>query len=119
MNAGCELIAAAAAADAAPEAVGGKGRQLGLLRRYGLPVPDFFVIPAVWSEQRRQDMPAELVTPLRHELLARGWNDRRLAVRFSVLGDGAHQELHSCTFSSDLAAEQTINKEKKVNNICI
>lgn len=102
MNAGCQLIAAAAAADTAPEAVGGKGRQLGLLRRYGLPVPDFFVIPAVWSKQRRQDMPAELVTPLRHELLARGWNDRPLAVRSSAVGEDAANASFAGIFLSRL-----------------
>ena len=52
MNEGAALIGAAAAAAAPATLVGGKGQQLGLLTRYGLPVPDFFVIPAAWSGQR-------------------------------------------------------------------
>ena len=45
-------IGAAAAAEAGAARVGGKGWQLGLLARYGLPVPDFFAIPAGWSRHR-------------------------------------------------------------------
>lgn len=89
MNADDRLIPASAAAEAAPEAVGGKGRQLGQLLRFGLPVPDFFVIPAAWSRQRRAGLPARLLGFLQAELAARGWLDRPLAVRSSAVGEDA------------------------------
>lgn len=81
------LLPAAAAADAPPQVVGGKGRQLGRLLRYGLPVPDFFVIPAAWSRQRGAGVPLELQRLLQAELTARGWLGRPLAVRSSALGE--------------------------------
>lgn len=82
-------MAAPGAADATPEIVGGKGRQLGLLLRYGLPVPDFFIIPAAWSLQRRDGIPQALQQSLRAELAARGWLDLPLAVRSSAVGEDA------------------------------
>lgn len=89
MNADYELIAASGAADAAAETVGGKGRQLGLLHRYGLPVPDFFVIPAAWSERRGAGVADELRERLAAELAARGWLATPLAVRSSAVGEDA------------------------------
>ncbi len=85
---GMQPIDAAAAADALPGVVGGKGQQLGLLVRYGLPVPDFFVLPAAWSRQRgRCD---EALAPTLHaELVRRGWLDVPLAVRSSAVGEDA------------------------------
>ncbi len=83
------LVPATAAADAPPQVVGGKGRQLGLLLRYGLPVPDFFVIPAAWSRLRGAGVPLELQRQLQAELTARGWLDQPLAVRSSALGEDA------------------------------
>ena len=87
MNAANDLIGARAAAAAEPAAVGGKGRHLGLLQRYGLPVPDFFVIPASWSRQRGAGLPAPLQCQLQQELALRGWSDRPLAVRSSAVGE--------------------------------
>lgn len=87
MNASLALIPAAASADAPAGAVGGKGLQLGLLSRYGLPVPDFFVIPASWSAQRGAGVPGELQALLGEELAARGWQERPLAVRSSAVGE--------------------------------
>ncbi|WP_153129762.1 PEP/pyruvate-binding domain-containing protein [Dechloromonas hortensis] len=83
------LVPATAAADAPPQVVGGKGRQLGRLLRYGLPVPDFFVIPAAWSRQRGAGVPLELQRLLQAELTARGWLDKPLAARSSALGEDA------------------------------
>ncbi len=84
MSAGIALVAGPDAADAAATVVGGKGRQLGRLRRFGLPVPDFFIIPAAWSRQRADGFPDELQRQLQHELAARGWENRPLAVRSSA-----------------------------------
>lgn len=83
------LIGAADVLSAAPERVGGKGRQLGLLRHYGLPVPDFFVIPSAWSRQRGGVLPPALQDLLQAELAARGWLDKPLAVRSSAVGEDA------------------------------
>lgn len=92
---------------------GGKGWQLGLLARYGLPVPDGFVIPAsicrsvlnaagVYARiahavdvqedvlaRCRADiaacsLPDEFTAQLRSELKRRGWTDIALAVRSSA-----------------------------------
>ena len=54
-------VDAIAAAVAPVDVVGGKGRQLGLLLRFGLPVPDFFVIPASWSQTRGVGIPLSLI----------------------------------------------------------
>ncbi len=89
MTAGLELIAASEAAAAAVATVGGKGQQLGLLRRYGLPVPDFFVIPAAWSRWRGVGLPAELQWRLQHEVVNRGWERLPLVVRSSAVGEDA------------------------------
>lgn len=89
MNEGVALIGAAAAAAAPATLVGGKGQQLGLLTRYGLPMPDFFVIPAAWSAQRASGVPADLQALLVAELAARGWQERALAVRSSAVGEDA------------------------------
>lgn len=83
------LITAAAAADESPGRVGGKGHQLGLLQRYGLPVPDFFVVPAAWSRGRAAGLPVALRECLAAELAARGWLDQPLAVRSSAVGEDA------------------------------
>lgn len=83
------LISAIVAADTAPQSIGGKARQLGQLLRYGLPVPDFFVVPAAWSRQRSGAMPFDLQRLLQAELAARGWLDQPLAVRSSAVGEDA------------------------------
>jgi rifampicin phosphotransferase len=84
MSSGLALIAGREAADADLAIVGGKGKQLGMLQRFGLPVPDFFVIPAAWSRQRAGWLPADLLAELQHELIVRGWENRPLAVRSSA-----------------------------------
>lgn len=89
MNEDRACVTAGEAAAAPPESVGGKGRQLGLLRQYGLPVPDFFVIPSAWSRQRGGPFPAALRAALEAGLHARGWQDRPLAVRSSAVGEDA------------------------------
>ena len=66
---------------------GGKGRQLAQLRHFGLPVPDFAVLPAAWSEGRGEAFPAALVTALHDGLAARGWLEQPLAVRSSAVGE--------------------------------
>lgn len=82
-------ISAAEAAAASPGVVGGKGWQLGQLRRYGLPVPDFFVLPAAWSGQCGAGVPADLQRLLAAELAVRGWLRTPLAVRSSAVGEDA------------------------------
>lgn len=82
-------IDASGAAEAAPMCVGGKGGQLGLLVRYGLPVPDFFVLPAAWSRRRGAGAEADLAACLHDELAARGWLETPLAVRSSAVGEDA------------------------------
>lgn len=68
-------------------AAGGKAIQLAWLRRCGLPVPDFLVIPAGWLAAGPSSAQAGV---LREALAGRGWLDRPLAVRSSALGeDGA------------------------------
>lgn len=83
------LIAAEDAADAAPGQVGGKGQQLGRLYRYGLPVPDFFIIPAQWCPEQTPDVAGQLQALLENELIKRGWLDVPLAVRSSAAGEDA------------------------------
>jgi pyruvate,water dikinase len=101
------------AAAAGRAEAGGKGWQLGLLRRYGLPVPEGFVIPAsicrrlmdaagiyarvgevndlVLEECRnavtRESLPAEFVELVRGELDKRGWLANPLAVRSSATSE--------------------------------
>ncbi|MCG2576481.1 PEP-utilizing enzyme [Dechloromonas sp. XY25] len=89
MSGNLSLISAAQAASAVTEQVGGKGRQLGQLQRYGLPVPDFFVIPAGWSRQRSGGVSPDLQQLLHAELVARGWQGTALAVRSSAVGEDA------------------------------
>lgn len=83
------LITATEALSAFAEQVGGKGKQLGLLCHYGLPVPDFFVIPAAWSRQRGGAFPPSLQDLLQAKLAARGWLDTPLAARSSAVGEDA------------------------------
>ncbi len=69
---------------------GGKARHLALLRHHGLPVPDFLVIPALWSAGRGGEFPPGLDRSLADALATRGWLDLPLAVRSSAIGeDGA------------------------------
>lgn len=89
MSDGCALIPAAHAATASPDLVGGKGWQLGRLQRYGLPVPDFFIIPSDWSRRRSAALPTALLQQLHAELSARGWLNTPLAVRSSAVGEDA------------------------------
>lgn len=68
-----------------PAAVGGKAWQLARLRRFGLPVPEFRVLPA-GTDLGRESLDAVIA-----DLAALGWLDRPLAVRSSAVGeDGAH-----------------------------
>lgn len=67
--------------------IGGKARQLGELVRYGLPVPDFFVVPVAWSHDRGRGVPRALAVLLEQALEARGWQDLPLAVRSSAIGE--------------------------------
>ncbi len=83
------LIDASAAVEAAPDIVGGKGRQLGQLHGDGLPVPDFFVIPACWSSLRGRPLPQSFVALLAEALRVRGWATTPLAVRSSAVGEDA------------------------------
>lgn len=85
MNAALLDEEAVLAADAA--VTGGKGRQLAQLRHFGLPVPDFAVIPADWSADRDGGVPAALADGLRDGLSARGWLTQPLAVRSSAVGE--------------------------------
>jgi hypothetical protein len=89
MSGNLVLIDAADALPASSGQVGGKGKQLGLLCHYGLPVPDFFVIPAAWSRQRGGAFPPSLQDLLQAELAARGWLDTPLAARSSAVGEDA------------------------------
>lgn len=89
MNAQNLLITAAEAANADLNLVGGKGHQLGQLQRYGLPVPDFLVVPATWSEAAGTAFPEALRAMLDSALAARGWLDVPLAVRSSAVGEDA------------------------------
>lgn len=91
MNAAIEpaLVGALQAAEGCVSSLGGKGYQLAWLLRYGLPVADFFVIPAAWSQQRRSGVPSSLKALLRRELTERGWLNMPLAVRSSAPGEDA------------------------------
>src|SRR5689334_9920859 len=75
-----------AAAESGPTRAGGKGWQLGLLARFGVPVPQGFVIAAAAVAGRSPGaaLPAHLVNAVRHELESRGWTDLPLAVRSSA-----------------------------------
>lgn len=81
---------------------GGKGQQLHLLQQLGLPVPDFWVIPAEWSEQHVHGMPAALREQIAVELQVRGWLDCPLAVRSSAEGEDAAQASFAGVFCSEL-----------------
>jgi pyruvate,water dikinase len=71
-----------------PETVGGKAWQLARLRRFGLPVPEFVVIPAAHSHHRREgEAPPEMMAVLAAEIARRGWQGRPLAVRSSAVGE--------------------------------
>lgn len=89
MNTSIQLIDAAAATQASPAQLGGKAWQLGQLRHFGLPVPDFFVIPAEASRDREQGLSSPLRQALQQTLAARGWLDQPLAVRSSAVGEDA------------------------------
>jgi pyruvate,water dikinase len=68
-------------------AVGGKAWQLARLRRFGVPVPEFLVIPAACSRQRQAGVPAELLAALEAAIERRGWQGLALAVRSSAVGE--------------------------------
>ena len=73
------------ALDASADAVGGKAWQLAQLRRYGLPVAEFIVLPAAAAA------PTDEAEHAWAAVQARGWADKPLAVRSSAVGeDGAH-----------------------------
>lgn len=71
--------------------VGGKAWQLARLRRFGLPVPEFVVIPAACSRLRRDGVPAELLAALDAAIARRGWQGQALAVRSSAVGEDGSQ----------------------------
>lgn len=98
------LQPAVAAAQAPTAVVGGKGRQLGVLRQRGLPVPDFFVIPAGWCDAAAAsaDVPPALASLLQAELASRGWLETPLAVRSSAAGEDAAQASFAGIFVSRL-----------------
>lgn len=73
--------------DGAAGMVGGKAWQLARLRRFGLPVPDFLVIPAACSQNRQAGVPAELLAALGAAIERRGWQGVALAVRSSAVGE--------------------------------
>ncbi|MBT9522073.1 MAG: phosphoenolpyruvate-utilizing protein [Dechloromonas sp.] len=71
-----------------PATVGGKAWQLARLRCFGLPVPEFVVIPAAHSLRRHEAAPpGELMAALVAEIARRGWQGRPLAVRSSAVGE--------------------------------
>ena len=74
------------AANAGAVAAGGKGWQLGLLARLGVPVPEGFVVAADASRARRpgEPVPVALLAAVVRELERRGWTDRPLVVRSSA-----------------------------------
>lgn len=69
------------AAQAPVAEVGGKGAQLGLLHRLGLPVPEGFVLAASGLAAGRSESLARL---LADEIARRGWQQTPLAVRSSA-----------------------------------
>ncbi|QQE08752.1 pyruvate, water dikinase [Cupriavidus sp. ISTL7] len=75
-----------AAAAQGPAAAGGKGWQLALMARLGVPVPDGFVIHADASRGRRAGgpVPQALRDALARELAVRGWERTPLAIRSSA-----------------------------------
>ncbi|WP_420472670.1 PEP/pyruvate-binding domain-containing protein [Noviherbaspirillum sp. ST9] len=82
------------------EEAGGKGWQLGLLARYGLPVPEGFVIPAsVYRKAVRENGDAlahcrldnGVIALLNDELARRGWLETPLAVRSSATMEDSAQ----------------------------
>jgi pyruvate,water dikinase len=103
------LLDFAAAAAAGPALAGGKGAQLGRLARYGLPVPDGFVVStaalamdedgiaaahraddnaealtAVRARLQSAPLPPPLAAALEDALRCRGWENTPLAVRSSA-----------------------------------
>ena len=73
---GCGVMASAIGMD--------KLRTKLVWKAMGLPVPDFFVIPAAWSSQRAECFPASLHDLLDAELTRRNWHEIPLAVRSSA-----------------------------------
>ena len=96
------LISAEAAQTSSPAQIGGKAWQLGQLRRYGLPVPDFFVIAAPCSAQRQHGPDPALLDQLAAELARRGWLNQPLAVRSSAVGEDAAEASFAGIFRSHL-----------------
>ena len=105
------LLDFATAAAAGPALAGGKGAHLGFLARYGLPVPDGFVISTAALEQVMDEelamvarqagddsraladfrsrleampLPTDLAAALADEIKRRGWENIPLAVRSSA-----------------------------------
>jgi len=92
------------AADAGPAHAGGKGWQLALLARFGVPVPRGFVIDAVAAGGRAAGapIPPQLVNELRRELESRGWTDLPLAVRSSAAAEDSARASFAGIFRSCL-----------------
>lgn len=74
------------AAERGPAVAGGKGWQLGVMARLGVPVPDGFVIAAQASRGRTPGdaVDASILASVAQEIERRGWTDRPLAVRSSA-----------------------------------
>lgn len=87
MNAESWLLDDDGLLDGCPEAVGGKAWQLARLRRFGLPVPNFLVIPAASSRYRQTGVPTDLLAALDAAIERRGWQGMSLAVRSSAVGE--------------------------------
>lgn len=105
MSAAPLILDYAAALAAGPALAGGKGAQLGRLARYGLPVPDGFIVStaawiidgepaaagsdaealaAVRAGIQSAPLPAALAAALGDEIHRRGWETTPLAVRSSA-----------------------------------
>jgi rifampicin phosphotransferase len=93
-----------AAAEAGIAHAGGKGWQLALLARFGLPVPQGIVIDATAAAGRLAGapLPPDLATALSRELESRGWINVPLAVRSSAVAEDSARASFAGIFRSCL-----------------